>query len=95
MELPDDDMEMSKRVAVWVHTRGHTRTICRCPLDEESTRRRDLYLGTHNVHKGQTSIPPTGFELAVSASERRQTHATVRSLGLPLSVVTVMVLWAK
>jgi hypothetical protein len=43
---------------------SHTRrtTLGRTPLEEGSTRRRDLYLTTHNTHERQTSIPPAGFE---------------------------------
>jgi hypothetical protein len=44
------------------HTRflDHTQrraTVGRTPLDEWSTRRRDLYLTTHNTHNRQTSMP--------------------------------------
>ena len=28
----------------------------------------------HNIQKGYTSIPLAGYEPAISASERRQTH---------------------
>jgi hypothetical protein len=52
------------------------RTIfSRTPLHEGSPRRRDLYLTTCTTEKGQTSMPPTGFEPAIPASERPQTHA--------------------
>jgi len=51
--------------------RGYRHTaLCRFPLDEWSARRRDLYMTTHHVHKGQTSMSPAGFEPAVPASER-------------------------
>jgi hypothetical protein len=53
-------------------TLRHT-TLCRTPLDEWSARRRDLYLTKHNNHKRQTSIPPSGFEPKIPASERLQT----------------------
>ena len=56
-------------------TRGFT-TVGRTPLDEWSARRRYLYLTTHNR---QTSMPPAGFEPAIPASERPQTHATDRA----------------
>jgi hypothetical protein len=59
-------------------TEWHT-TVGRTPLDDVSTRRRDLYLTTHNTHKRQTSMPLEGFELAVSASERPETLALDRS----------------
>ena len=61
------------------HFRGFTitlrhTTIGRTPLDEWSARRTDLYLTTHNTHKIQTSMTPAGFEPAIPASERPQTH---------------------
>ena len=59
-------------------TPGHT-TLDRTPVDEQSTRRRALYLKTHNAHKRQTSILPAGFETAVSASEWPQTQALDRA----------------
>jgi hypothetical protein len=59
----------------YTHTHTHTQ-IGRNPLDEGSARRRDLYLTTHNR---QTSMPPTGFELAIPASERPQTHSLDRA----------------
>jgi len=43
------------------HTRRST-TVGRTPLDEWSSRRRDLYLTTHNTHNKQTSMPLVGFE---------------------------------
>jgi len=52
-----------------------THTVGRTPLDEGSARRRDLYLTTHNIHKRKASMPSLGFELAIPASERPQTHA--------------------
>ena len=33
-------------------------TVGRTPLDEWSSRHRDLYLTTHNTHNRQTSMPP-------------------------------------
>jgi hypothetical protein len=41
-------------------TLRHT-TLGRTPLVEESVRRRDLYLTTHNSHKRQTPMPPGGI----------------------------------
>jgi hypothetical protein len=61
------------------HPFGHT-TIGRTPLDEWSARRRDLYLTTHNTHKRQTSRLPAGFEPAIPASGRPQTHALDRAV---------------
>jgi hypothetical protein len=60
------------------HTQGHT-TVGRTPLDEWSARRRDLYLTTHNAHNRQTSMLPAGFEAAIPAGERLQTHVLDRS----------------
>ena len=62
------------------HTQRRT-TVGRTPLDEQSARRRDLYMKTHNTHKRQTSMPPVGFEPRIPAIERPQTHATARPLG--------------
>jgi hypothetical protein len=52
------------------NTQRHT--LGRNPLDEISGRRKYLYLITHNNHKRQTSMPPTGFEPAITANERPQ-----------------------
>jgi len=63
-------------------SRSHTQlrtTVGRTPLDEWSGRRRDLYLTTHNTHNRQTSMPPVGFEITVSAGERPQTFALDRA----------------
>jgi hypothetical protein len=57
----------------WSHSTTHTNTLGRTPLDEGSTRRRNLYLPTHNTHKRQTSMPPVGFEPAILGIERTQT----------------------
>jgi hypothetical protein len=59
-------------------TLRHT-TLGRTHLDEWSARCRDLYLTTRNTHKGKTSMPPPGFEPAIPASERPQTHALDRA----------------
>ena len=59
---------------------SYTPTLGRTPLDEKPVRRRDLYLtNTHDIHKRQTSVPPTGFEPSNPASERPQTHALERA----------------
>jgi hypothetical protein len=67
-----------------LHCRGFTialrrTTLGRTHMEEWSSRRRDLYLTTHNTHKRQTSTPPSGFEAAIPASERPQTHALDRA----------------
>ena len=59
-------------------TLRHT-TLGRTSLDEWSTRRRDLYLTTHNSHKRQTSMSPAGFEPAIPTRERPQTRALDRA----------------
>jgi len=59
-------------------SRSHTDDIT--PLDEWSARRRDLHVTTHNTKYRQTfMLPAAGFEPAVSASERTQTHALERA----------------
>ena len=60
------------------HTQRST-AVGRTLLDEWSARRRDLYLTTHNTHNRQTSMPPVGFELTISAGERPQTYASDRA----------------
>jgi hypothetical protein len=59
-------------------TLRHT-TLCRTTMDGRSICRRDLYLKTHNTHKGQTSMPPAGIESAIATSEWPQTHALDRA----------------
>jgi hypothetical protein len=48
--------------------------------NECSARRRDLYLTTNNTYNRQASMPPGGFEAAITASERRQTHDLDRAV---------------
>ena len=54
-------------------------TVGRTPLDEWPARRRDLYLTTHNTHNRQTSMPPVGFELTISAGDCPQTYILDRA----------------
>jgi len=66
------------------HYRGFTITLCHTTLitsslDEWSALCKDLRLTSHNTHKKQTSMPPAGFEPAIPASERPQTHALDRA----------------
>ena len=49
-------------------------TLGRIPPDRRSARRRDLCLSIHNNHKRTTCMLPEGFEPAIPASERPQTH---------------------
>jgi len=44
-------------------------TVGRTPFDEWSSRRRDLYLTTHNIHNRQTSTPPG--EIRINKLSRR------------------------
>jgi len=57
------------------HTHTHTHTLGRPPQDEESARRRDLYLNTYNIRNRQTALPPAGLKPTITANERPQTHA--------------------
>jgi hypothetical protein len=66
----------------FIITLRHT-TLSRTPLDEWSARRRDLYLTTNNTQNRQTSMPPLGFEPAISEIERPQTHALVSRFKNP------------
>ena len=50
-------------------------------MDEWSARRRHLYLTTHNAEKGETSMPPAGFEPEIPARVMPQTHALYRGHG--------------
>jgi hypothetical protein len=49
-------------------------TVGWTPLDGLSTRRKDLYLTTHNTPNRQLSMPPVGFEPTISAAQRPQTY---------------------
>ena len=60
------------------HTQTHT-VLGRTPLKEGSARRRDLYLTTLNNHNRKTYMFLTGFEPAIPARERPQTHALDRA----------------
>ena len=63
-------------VIIEASTISHTHTtLGRTPLDLWSARGRDLNLTTHNIQNRQTSMLLVGFEPAVLASERKQTHA--------------------
>ena len=72
----------------FVIARKHT-TIGRTSLDELSTRRRDLYLTTHNIHNRYPSMAPAGFEPAIPANQRPQTRALDRATtGIDLLSIT-------
>jgi len=57
----------------------HNHTHTRIPLDEWSALRKHLYLTTYNTHRRQVSMLPAGFEPAIPATERPQTHALDRT----------------
>jgi hypothetical protein len=61
-----------------LHSFRHT-TLDRTPLNEESTRRTDLYLTQHNSHKRQISMSPAAFEPTVSAIQRQRTRVLDRA----------------
>ena len=66
---------------VWllIHEVSRRTTNGRTPLDELSSRHRDLYPTTHNNHNRQTSMPPVGIEPTAPAGERPQTYALNRT----------------
>jgi hypothetical protein len=66
----------------YLHLIAHMRhtTVGRTPLDEESARRRDLYLTTHNTHNRQRSMPPAGFEPR-NPSKRSAADPRLTTLG--------------
>jgi hypothetical protein len=70
--LPDPWVRASSFTRFLDHTQRRI-TVGRSPLGEWSARRRDLYLTTYNTHNRQTSMPPVGFEPAISAGERQHT----------------------
>jgi len=69
-------------------------TLGRTPLDEWSDRRKDLYLTTHNTHKRQTSMTPTGYEPTVPARKRPQDLALDRATT-GIGLVTYRVIYRK
>jgi len=68
---------MTQRFIITEASQWHTDTPHSVPpLDEESARRRDLYLTTHHTNYRQTSMPPAGLERPIPASEQPQTDAS-------------------
>jgi len=62
------------------HYRGFTitlrqTTLGRTPLHKRSARRREFYLITHDNQKRKASMASAGFEPAMPAIKRPQTHA--------------------
>jgi len=72
--------EVSTRFRVLASTYGASRshslntTLGNTPLDEYPSRRRDLYLTTHNSHNRQTSKTPARFEPTIPPSKQPQNH---------------------
>ena len=62
------------------HTQRRT-TVGRTPLDEQSARRRDLYLTTHDTHNRQISMPPVRFEPTISARRAATGHSPAEIVG--------------
>jgi len=60
------------------NTQRHT-TVGRTPLDEWSSRHKDLYRRTPNTNIKQTFMPPVVFEPTNSAGEQPQTYAVDRA----------------
>jgi len=54
-------------------------TVDRTPLDEWSARHRNLYLKTHNAHKRQISVHPSGMWTRIPTREQLQTYALDRA----------------
>ena len=65
------------QAAILLRFRNHMRhtTFGSTPLSEGSVQCRDLYLKIHNTHNIQDTHAPAGFEPAITASQRPQTHA--------------------
>jgi len=57
--------------------------------NEWSARRRDLYLKTHNTPNREITIPQVGFEPAIPARERPQTHALDRAIKIHTKIIFV------
>jgi len=55
------------------HTHTHTCTVGLLWMKERPVAEAATYT-THNKHKRRTPLPPAGFELAIPAHERPQTH---------------------
>jgi len=63
--------------SIFLRFLDHTRriTVSKTPLGKRSAHRTDLYL---TIHNRQTSVTLAGFEPAIPARERPQTHALDR-----------------
>ena len=65
----------SRGLLLHFNTPNDTHKLVRTPLDEWSGRRRDFYLTKHNIHNRDRPTSPAGFEPAIPATERPQTHS--------------------
>jgi hypothetical protein len=66
-------------------------TLGRTLLGERLACRRDHHVTEHNSQKKQAPMLPAGFESAVSASERPQTHSLDHTAtGISASLVTAV-----
>ena len=80
---------------MFLHHTQRRNTVGRTPLDEWSTRRRDLYLTTHDTHNRQISMPPVAFEPKISAGER-PCRAPAEILGSnPTGGMDICLLWVS
>jgi hypothetical protein len=62
-------------------------TVGRTPLDERSSRRRELYLTTHDTHNRQISMPPVGFKPTISVGERQQAAGFESHRGMDICLM--------
>jgi hypothetical protein len=70
-------------------------TVSRTPLDEWSTRNRDLYVTTQNTDNRQTSMSLVRFEPTISAGERPQIYALDRATLGPAMCVNNKLKFSK
>ena len=75
------------------HNTHWTHHNCRNPLDEWSTRHRDLYPKTHNIRKRQTSMSPAGFKPLLPASKRQQTLVLDRAASKSIISYLLFILY--
>ena len=73
------------------HTQRRT-AVGRTPLDEWSTRRRDLYHTSHNTHNRQTTKLPLGLEPTISASKHPKNQALHRAES-EIGIITHLYIW--
>jgi len=67
-------------------------TVGRTPMYGWSARCRDFFLTTHDTHNRQTSMPPVGFESAISEVKRQEIHAldrTTTNTGFHYTIILI------